>query len=263
MEMFSVEQMQAAQQLNQEALGSDGFAKYNALIQKSTIFAMPLNKDEQKQLAEFQGKISAYRKTKDREPKKQEFIKMVEVMKSLGFKPAELKSFISGGTVAAATTEKPTFNLGTFNLKDFGDGSFSQPADVTTYTVVVGNLPRLNTKGWEVNFIKAFNQDINKVFELMHKKDTKGKPTKDIEDKFKEAVAKLTEWEPMKKGDKPEFANLTAFLEIFGIKDDRTKKITMEWVAKLGGKYPTPDEVKAKKKALEEAKNVAVEEALA
>ena len=255
MEMFSVEQMQAAQQLNQEALGSDGFAKYNALIQKSTIFAMPLNKDEQKQLAEFQGKISAYRKTKEREPKKQEFIKMVEVMKSLGFKPAELKSFISGGTVAAATTEKPTFTLGTFNLKDFGTGEYAgKPADVTTYTVVVGNLPKLNaTKQWETAFFKDFNKDAKKVLEIL-KKD---------KEHYKTISETLTQWQPMKKGSNPEYANLTAFLEIFGIKDDKTKAKTKEWVKNLGGKYPTPDEVEAKKKALEDAKNVAVEEALA
>ncbi|HEC2562662.1 hypothetical protein [Aquitalea pelogenes] len=257
MEMFSVEQMQAAQQLNQEALGSDGFAQYNALIQKSTIFAMPLNKDEQKQLAEFQSKISAHRKTKEREPKKQEFIKMVEVMKSLGFKPAELKSFIAGGTVTAAATVKPTFTLGTFNIKDFGEVN-GVPADVTTYTVVVGNLPRLNTKGWEVDFIKLFNKDAEKV--LLKMKTEDGKKFKP---EFKEAVASLLEWEPMKKGNKPEYANLTAFLDIFGIKDDKTKKLTKEWVAKLGDKYPTEKDVEAKKKALEEAKKVAVEEALA
>ena len=34
---------------------------------------------------------------------------------------------------------------------------------------------------------------------------------------------------------------------MFDIKDDKTHAVTKKWVEKLGGKYPTPEEVKAAK----------------
>lgn len=223
--MFSVEQMQAAQQLNQEALGQEGFAQYNALIQKSTMFAMPLNKDEQKILGDFQKKISEARVLKQKEPKKQEFINMIEVMKSLGFKPTELTKLISGAKVSK---EVLTLALGTFKLKDFGAGVYkNKPEGVDSYTVVIGATPK--GQSWEAKFVGDFKKDVEKVLPKLSK----------------EVKAELVKWEPMDRGVKAKFQLLEKFFAMFGIKDDKTQKATKDWVKKLGGKFPTDAEIQA------------------
>lgn len=223
--MFSVEQMQAAQQLNQEALGQEGFAQYNALIQKSTMFAMPLNKEEQKILGDFQKKISEARVLKQKEPKKQEFINMIEVMKSLGFKPAELSKLISGAVVKKAGL---TLALGTFKLKDFGAGVYkNKPEGVDSYTVVIGATPK--GQSWEAKFVGDFKKDVEKVFPKL----------------TKEVKAELVKWEPMDRGVKAKFHLLEKFFAMFGINDDKTQKVTKDWVKKLGGKFPTDAEIQA------------------
>ena len=229
MELFSVEQMQAAQQLNQEALGQEGFAQYNLLIQKSTIFAMPLNKEEQKQMAEFTKLISEHRATQHKEPKKQEFINMIEVMKSLGFKPAELKNMISGANVGEDKPAKITLKLGTFKLADFGTGAYAnKPADATTYEVVLGASPK--GQGWEAKFVSDFKKDAEKVV---------AKLSKEVKDE-------LCQWVPKKRGIKAEFPMLTKFFAMFGINDDKTQAQAKVWVKKLGHKFPTDAEITAK-----------------
>ncbi|HCB1595158.1 TPA: hypothetical protein MYP09_001372 [Citrobacter farmeri] len=245
----TAEQMQAIQQMNQEALG-DSYITFNGLIQKQ-LFGQMLTTEEAKQLKGFQTKIQAHRQEKEKEPRKQEFIGMVANMKTLGFTTADLKALCAGTEVATtAAKDKIVFTLGTYKLKDFnskgyfdGKDSNGKPVAVKdeTFTVTVGDLPR--GQGWKAEFMSDFREakNLDKVIN-------------GIDANVKTQI--IADWEPKGRGTGVIFHSIRELAKVLKVKEEVIK-------AKLQVKEPTDKEIEAKKKALEDAKKVAVEEALA